>query len=227
MQSSALRDLTTPDMAYLGLLHEVIADIRYLDRPGTSDEAFRSGVRHAIDERIPPGPGPLDWPPARLAPGSTPADAAGLISGILAWHSGPATLVLGRLAGAPVAIEVTRAAHRELSAAEAATLKAGPGTRVYERDGRMAAGSVLVARTRLLLIRARIPGGAWEAIQEGQPAGEVLAPYGMRRGRRKVSLSRSAATVDASAVLSLGDLPIGMAEERVTRSFCEHVALLG
>lgn len=226
MQTSVLKSLTTPDIAYLGLLYEVIADIRRLDQPATCDEAFRSGVRHAIDERIPAGPGPLDWPPGRLAPGSTAADAAGMISGLLAWHSGPATRVLSHLAGTPVAIEITRAAHRALSATEAAGLAAAPGTRAYDRDGIMTAGDLAVARTRLLLIPERLPGVAWGAIQDGQPAGEALAPYGMTRGRRKVSVSRSGATVDASAVLSLGDLPIGTAGEHVTGEFCRHVASL-
>ena len=47
MQTTALKDLTTPGMAQLGLLFEVIADIRRLDRPGVNDAAFRSGVRSA------------------------------------------------------------------------------------------------------------------------------------------------------------------------------------
>ena len=90
----------------------------------------------------------------------------------------------------------------------------------------MTAGDLAVARTCLVLIPERLPGVAWGAIQEGQPAGEALAPYGMRRGRRKVCLSRADATVDASAVLTLGDLPIGTAEEHITAAFCRHVVSL-
>jgi hypothetical protein len=41
-----------------------------------------------------------------------------------------------------------------------------------------------------------------------------------------VCLSRADATVDASAVLSLGDLPVGTAEEHVTEQFCRHVVSL-
>jgi hypothetical protein len=225
MQTTVLKDLTTPDMAQLGLLYEVIADIRRLDRPGTNDEAFRSGVRQHLAERLAMFTEPLDWPPARLEPGDTAADAAGMISGLLMWHDGPATPVFAQLAQAPVTITVTRATHRGLTPGEATTLEAESGTRAYEREGNMTAGEVLVARIRLILIPGRIPGVAWGAIQAGQPAGEALEPYKMRRDRRKVSLSRAAATVDASARMLIG-VPVGMAEEHVSERFCRHVALL-
>jgi hypothetical protein len=225
MHASAFSDLSAPGLVTTFAMWDALTDIdRLLHQDGLPDAAVRSGVRHILEDRLPPLSSPLDWPAGRLAPGSTPADAAGMISGILMWHSGPATLVLGQLAGAPIAIEVIRACHRELSCDEATRLLALPGTPAYEREGRMTAGGVLVARTRLVLIRARIPAGAWEAIQAGAPAGEVLEPYGMKRGRRKVCLSREDATVDSSADLLLGDLPIGQAEERVTREFAEHVA---
>ena len=60
MQTTTLRDLTTPGMAQLGLFWEVIADIRRLDRPGTNNESFRWGVRSAIAERLPPVGGSPD-----------------------------------------------------------------------------------------------------------------------------------------------------------------------
>ena len=224
MKSSVLSALATPDLVYLGLLAGVIEDIRHLNRDDLPDAAFRSGVLRAIDERLPPDVGPLDWPPARLAPGSTAADAAGMISGLLGWHEGPATALFTQLAGSPVTIEVTRCAHRAITGEEAGVLKAAAGTRVYEREGLMAAGTLTVASTRLVLVPSRLPGEAWAAIQGGQPAGEALEPYGMRRDRRRVCLSRLDATVDASATISLGNLPVGMAGERVTPEFCAHVA---
>ena len=226
MQTTALRDLTTPGMAQLGLFFEVIADIRLLDRPGTNDAAFRSGVRSAIAERLPPGPVPAAWPPARLAPGSTPADVAGAIAAALIRNAGPATDLLTRYAGVPVAIEITRAAHRALTDAEADTLAAMPGTRAYEREGLMTAGEVTVARTRLVLIPERLPGVAWGLIQEGEPAGGVLGSFGMRRIDRRAYCSRQSVLVDASAVLALGDQLIGTAEEHVTGQFCRHAASL-
>ena len=175
MQTATLKDLTTPGLAQLGLLFEVIADIRRLDRPGTNNEAFRSAVRSAIAERLPPLPGPLDYLP-RLAPGSTAADAAGMIASIMLRNAGPATALLSRLAGAPIAVEVTRAAHRKLSDGEAALFDARADVRAYEREGLMTAGEVTVAATRLVLIPERLPGVAWGAIQEGCPAGEALGP---------------------------------------------------
>lgn len=224
METSALRDLTTPGLAQLGLLFEVISDIRRVDRPGTNDAAFRSAVRSAIAERLPPTP--LDWQAPRLAPGSTAANAAGVIATALLRNAGPATALLAQFARADIAITVTSAFRRRLSDADAALFAARPGTRAYERGGELTAGDLAVAPTRLVLIPERLPVAAWEAIQAGEPAGAALGPYGMHRADRKVRVSRADATVDASALLSLGDMPIGTAEEHVSRGFCEHVALL-
>jgi hypothetical protein len=223
----ALKALATPDLVHLGLLHEVIADIRYLDQPGLPDAAYRSGVRHAIEERLPPPPGPLAyWPAGHLTPGSAPADAAGMIQGLLAWNEGPATRVLSGLAGGPVALEIDRAATRRLTAGEAGELAADEGARCYERDGTMTAAGMVIARTRLLIVQSRVPAAALEAILAGKPAGEALEPYGMTRDRRKAAVNRTGATVDASAVLKLGSQRVGVAEEYVTRAFCEHLAAM-
>ena len=223
---SALKSLTTSDLVTMFAMWDALADIdRLLSEEGLPDSAVRSGVRHILQDRLPPLSVALDWPPARLAPGSTPADAAGMISGLLGWHEGPATGLLSQLAGSPVTIEVTGACHRDLTDGEAGVLKAEPGTRAYEREGLMTAGTLAVASTRLVLVPSRLPGEAWAAIQAGQPAGEALQPYGMRRDRRRVCLSRLDATVDASAVLHAGRA-VGMAGERVTREFCAHVAAL-
>jgi hypothetical protein len=220
MPSTVLKDLTTPGMAQLGLFYEVIADIKRLDRPGTNNVAFRSGVRSAIAERLPPLDDPLDWGLPRLAPGSTAADAAEMIGRVLLRHAGPATAVLSRLAGAPVAVNLSRAAHRAVTPDEGALLEAEGSTRAYEREGELAAGDVPVAGSRLVLIPCRLPPDAWEAIQDGQPAGDALGPYGMRRADRTACVSRLDAVVDASASLVLGDTLIGTAEERVTSELC-------
>lgn len=224
MQPTTLKSLNTSDLVTMFAMWDALTDIsELLNHEGLPDAAVRSGVRHILEDRLPPLSVALDWPPARLAPGSTAADAAGMISGLLGWHEGPATALFTQLAGAPVSIEVTRCAHREIDGDEAALLKAPPGIRVYERSGVMTAGALTVARTRLILVPSRLPGEAWAAIQDGQPAGEALEPYGMRRDRRRVCLSRLEATVDASAVLYVGR-PVGLAEEHVTEGFARHVA---
>ena len=226
MQTTTLKDLATPGLARLGLFSEVIADIRHLDRLGINDASFRSSVRSAIAERLPPLPG-TDQPPPTLAPGSTPADAAGMIAAVMLRNAGPATTLLAQIAQAPVTITVTRAAHRALTPDEAALLHADDGTRAYERTGLMTtSGDVLVAGTRLLLIPPKLPAEAWEAIQAGEPAGAALGPYGMHRTGRKAFLSRPAALVDASAVLAVGDQMIGTSEERIPSTFCRHVVNL-
>ena len=215
MHSIALKDLTTPGMAQLGLFFEVIADIRRLDRVGTNDAAFRSGVRSAIAERLPLAPDSAAWPLAGLAPGSTAADVAFAVSAVLLRNSGPVTPLFTRLARRPVTIETSPFTEAEFD-----------GTAACQRSGTMTTGSLTVAATRLVLIPERLPDVAWGAIQAGEPAGAVLGPYGMHRIDRKAFPSRADATVDISAVLALGDMPVGMAEERVTRQFCEHVARL-
>lgn len=221
----ALNALATPDLTHLGLLAEVIADIRRLDASAGEDEAFRSGVRQAITERLPPAPGPpVDWPAGYLLPGSTAADAAGMIGALLEWNDGPATRILAALAGAPVTIAVDRCACRELRGTEAAAFSADPEARCYEREGIMQAGGMSIAIVRLLILQDRIPGEAWEAILCGHPAGEALEPYGMTRDRREATVSRADATVTASATLKLGTRAVGRAEEFITRGFCEHVA---
>jgi hypothetical protein len=224
MQPTTLKNLGTSDLVTLFAMWDALTDIsQLLAEEGLPDSAVRSGVRHILEDRLPPLSMALDWPPARLAPGSTPADAAGMISGLIGWHEGPATALFTQLAGAPVSIEVTRCAHRAVDPDEAGILKTPPGIRVYERWGVMTAGTLTVASTRLVLVPSRLPGEAWAAIQAGQPAGEALEPYGMRRDRRRVCLSRLEATVDASAVLYVGR-PVGLAEEHVSAEMCAHVA---
>lgn len=226
MKSSAPAALAPSDLTSLGLLREVADNIRRLDQAAPNDAAFRSGTLHAITELLPSPAVPLDWTPSRLAPGSAPAAAAGMIYGHLAWHPGPATALFTRLARAPAAVTVICAAYRALDDDEAADLQAAPGAPAYDREAIMTAGTVDVAWTRLILIRDRIPGEAWAAIQGGQPAGDALAPYGVRRTRRDVTLDRDAPAVTAAADLMLGDTPIGTAEEHVTPEFCAHVARL-
>ena len=226
MDGSVLQDLTTPGLVSLYSMWDALLDIdRLLRQDGLPDAAVRSGIRHILAERLPPLSSPPDLTPGRLPPGSTPADAAGYIYGILAWHTGPATTVFSRLAGnVPITLGHVATADLRLAATEADDLRARPGMWAWERGAVMKAGTIPVAHTRLLLLPERLPGEAWEAITSGKPAGEILGPYGMRRGRRRVCVSRAEAAVDASAVLSIGELPVGTAAEHVTPEFCAHIA---
>jgi hypothetical protein len=227
MLTSPFASLTSPSLGHEAAW-DALTDIdRLLRRDGLPDAAVASGIRHILADRLPPLSSPLEWPPGRLWPGATPADAAGYISGLLKWHPGPATALFAQIAGGAVTIEVAWAADRWLEAGDDyGPLEAPPGTPVYERGGRLSAGKVSAADTRLLLIPDRIPPDAMKAIRSGRPAGEVLETYGMRRGRRDVIVSRAEATVDASAVLYLADTPIGASGEHVPAVFCRHVAAL-
>lgn len=213
-------------MAYQGLLYEVIADIRLLDRPGANDAAFRSGVRKAIAERIPPGPGSLDWPAGHLSPGATPEDAAGYIAGHLEWNEGPATVLLGELVKAEITFRARPVTRLKLAIAEAEEFAVAPRTEVWEREGVMLApGRLTVARTMLRLIPKRIPPEALENIAAGMPVMEVLEPFGCRRDRRRAFVSPTG-TVEASAELWIGTRKAGAAYEHVTEDAVRCVAAL-
>jgi hypothetical protein len=205
---------------------EVIDDIRQLDTSRTTDAAFRAGVRQALAERLAVFTGPLAWRHGRLRADATPAEAAGMICGILAWNPGPATAVLAELAQAAAEITVSPFTDRELDSAEALALDAEPGSRACERDGTVTAGPVTAARIRLLALPGRIPADAWTRICAGEPAGETLVRYGLSRSRRRARFDRDGATVDASAVLTLAGLPVAVAAEHVTAQMCAYVAKL-
>jgi hypothetical protein len=229
MHTAPFADLTSPALMPAFTALDALTDIdRLLRQEGLPDVAVRSGVRHILDDRLPPLSSPLEWPPAAclIAAMRTPADAAGMIAGHLAWDTGPATALFRRLARAPVEVASPEPWERKLTDDEAADLAASTGTPAWGRDGEMT-GPVTVAATSLLLIPDRIPPEAMAAIRGGQAAGDALEPYGMRRVRRRVTPDRSQATVDASAVLVLGDVPVGTASEHVTRAFCDYVAHLG
>jgi hypothetical protein len=233
MHTAPFTDPLSPALMPAFTAMDALTDIdRLLRQEGLPDVAVRSGVRHILDDRLPPLSSPLEWPPAAclIAAMRTPADAAGMIAGHLAWDPGPATPLFRRLARAPVGVSDPEPWERKLSEDEAAELAASTGTPAWGRDGEMTArtgaGPVTVAATSLLLIPGRIPPEAMAAIQAGQPAGDVLEPYGMRRVRRRVIADRSGVTVDASAVLVLGDVAVGTAAEHVPAGFCDYVAAL-
>ena len=225
MDGSVLQDLTTPGLATVYAMWDALLDIgRLLQQDGIPDAAKVSGVSHILTDRLPPLTSPPDLALSPLPPGSTAADAAGYIYGILSWDPRPATAVFSRLGGEPVTLQDVRTADLRLAPTEAGDLAARPGTWSWERCALMKAGCVPVAHTRLTLLPERLPGEAWEAITAGKPAGEVLEPYGMRRGKRRVCVSRTESAVDASATLTIGDLPVGTAAEHVTPVFCAYVA---
>jgi hypothetical protein len=202
----------------------LIADLLASPSP---DQAVRSAIGQVIAERLPPPAVSLHWPPARLAPGSTWGEAARQIAAHLQWNTGqPASCLLGELAGTTL---VPRFAEPGMSEVDdddtACLLDADLGDQLYERTGAFYAGPVVVAYTRLVLLPDRLPGEAWAAIWEGQPCGEVLNPYGMRRRCRAEATGRDPAVV-SSAVLSLGGRPVGLSAEHIPAAFCQRLAQL-
>ena len=228
MNVSTLSALQTPELATLGLLAGVVEDIRALDhRRELPDAAFRSGVRQAINERIPPARTPRYWPSGRLPPGATPEDAANQIAAGLAWNEGPATLTLAEMIKDEIMFRAQPFSKLRLAKAEAGDYDAPPKTEIWERAGVMLVpGRLTVAHTMLRLLPSRIPPEALEDIAAGMPAGEVLEPFGWRRDPRKVFVSPAGCTVEASAAMWFGKRKIGAVHEHITAETCEHVAKL-
>lgn len=212
------------DLTVLGLLWGVILDIRAALDCGSPPEARLSAIRAHLDERV-PGGSAGNWPLSPLGPGSTAADAAGMIGAALAWQPGPATAAFGELAGVPARIEITDAGLRPAGAAEGAALGLRPGTQVYARSGLMVAGRVTCARTHLVLAPELLPRRAWDQIRGGEAAGRALAAYGFTRGRRTADVTPGGdPAVRASARLALCGVSVGTAAEDVTAELCEYLA---
>jgi hypothetical protein len=230
---------THRDLA-LKVYRGAIDDIVTLLATRTPAEAKLSAIGQVITEQIPPGPGNyLQWPPARVAPGSTWGEVAGMIAAYLRWNPAPATLLLSELAGTQIRPLITGSALRKLGDGECddpERLQAAYGDQVYERTATMfadgagsadGADSVVCAHTRLLLLPERLPPEAWRQILAGQPCGAVLAAYGMRRGRRTAepyAPDDGPPGVAAEAGLSIGAVVVGEAAEYVPASFCRHLA---
>ena len=155
---------------------------------------------------------------------------------LAAWMNAtpkPLTALLEDLTRTPVRIEVLASGERALTEREQFRLGAGDLTACRWRHGLLIADGQVAASTSLLWLPARLPAEACRELDAGEkPAGAILRPYGMKRTDRRAmattgieEVTGQDAAVMSSAVLTVGKVAAGIAEETITRVFA--VALAG
>ncbi len=230
--------LREPDVedALPDLITGMIRDIRLiLVHPDLGNAAKLAAIAEAVDQFAPP-PGPQ-------ANGTevTGLQAAASVVALLARNAGPATLLFEELAKEQIRIELTGRADRLLTSAECYELHADPGTSGHYRCGalRTVSSGLVVAEVTSLVLPWRLPVSARHALGipgPGEPApppsslplGKALAGLGVRREPLGARLVRDPITtggqvsVESSALMWLGDVPVALAGERVTAQFCRR-----
>jgi hypothetical protein len=230
--------LREPDVedALPDLITGVIRDIRLiLVHPDLGNAAKLAAITDAIDQFAPP-PGPQVH-----GTEVTGLQAAASVVALLARNPGPATLLFEELAQEQIRIELTGRAERPLTSAECYELHAAPGTSGHYRSGalRTVTSGLVVAEVTSLVLPGRLPAPAREALgipSLGEPLpppstvpfGKALAELGIRREPLGARLVRDPITtgghvsVESSALMWLGEVPVALAGERVTAQFCRH-----
>ena len=168
-----------------------------------------------------------------LNAGITSHGVSNVLAAILAASSRPATEVLERLSGQPLAIRVLASGERPLADRERHRLGAeGIASCCYRTGLLVTADGTVAAGVFLLWLPCRLPFAACRELREGaQPAGRILGPLGMRREDRRAlattgieEITGNDAAVRSSAVLVVGGQAVGMAEENVTMAFAASLA---
>jgi hypothetical protein len=230
------------------LLTGLIRDIRLIIvHPDLGNAAKLASIMNTVDLLAPP-PGPLPAPvrddptvdtlrDRRPTPGLSNADglrAAAAMVALVCRNDGPVTLLFERLAGESIKVELTGRADRRLTPAEAAELHVALDAVAHCRAGalRTRASGLVAAEVTSVVIPARLPGAtrrklgiaaAGECLPPSDvPLGTALSELGVRREPLGARLARDgeAVAVESSARLWLGPLPVALATERITASFC-------
>jgi hypothetical protein len=170
------------------------------------------------------------------------AQTAVSIVALLARNAGPATILFEDLAGEQISIELVASADRRLTEAECVRLHADPGAYGHHRTGRLRTvhSGLVAAEVHSVVVPGRLPASARRILgirgtdepappPSGVPLGKALAGLGVRReplGARLVRHGTGAAgdrvSVESSARMWLGDVPVALAGERVTAEFCQR-----
>ena len=149
---------------------------------------------------------------------------------LAAWMNAspkPLTSLLEDIARTPIRIQVLASGKRPLTERERFRLGAEGLIGCQWRHGLLIADGEVAASTSLLWLPARLPVEACVALDAGdKPAGAILGPLGMRRRDRRAmatsmieEVTGQDAAVMSSAVLTIGKVPVGIAEETITRHF--------
>lgn len=154
---------------------------------------------------------------------------------LAAWMNAtprPLTALIEDMTGTPVTLQVLASGERPLTRREQYRLGAESVAACRWRHGLLFADDQVVASTSLVWLPARLPAAACRELDAGnEPAGKILGPLGMRRAQRCAGASRlieevtgQDAAVMSSAVLTVGRVPVGIAEETITNAFAEALA---
>jgi chorismate-pyruvate lyase len=154
---------------------------------------------------------------------------------LAAWMNAtpkPLTALLEDLTRSPVRLQVLASGERPLTGREQFRLGAEGLTACRWRHGLLIADGEVAASTALLWLPARLPAEACLALDAGEkPAGAILGPLGMRRTDRRAmattcieEVTGQDAAVMSSAVLTVGKVAVGIAEETITKRFAEALA---
>jgi hypothetical protein len=128
------------------------------------------------------------------------------------------------LSGQTIAFHADGTPHvHSLTDAERGPLRAWPGVQGIRRQGTLrTSGGRDVARVVVVYLPNRIPDeGALRALNmTGEPLGAVLAPLGAtRQSLGAMVIATGEIAVRARGLLSIGGVPVALAEEQVLRSF--------
>jgi hypothetical protein len=217
------------------LLCGLIRDIRLiLVHPDLGNAAKLAAITETVDL--------LASPPGLEATGM---QSAAVLGALLARNVGPATLLFEELAGEQVCIELAGRADRPLNAAECHELQVSPQAVGHHRTGRLrtAGSGLVVAEVSSTVIPWRLPAPVRVALgipgpgertppPSTLPLGKALAGLGVRReslGARlvqdgAVNGAASRISVQSSARMWLGDVPVALASEQVTADLCQRAS---
>ena len=159
-------------------------------------------------------------------------DVATVLAAWLNATPKPLTALLEDLTRTPVSLQVLASGERALTDREQFRLGAGGLIACHWRHGLLIADGEVAASTSLLWLPARLPVEACRELDAGEkPAGAILRPLGMRRTDRRAmatsgieEVTGQDAAVMSSAVLTVGKVAVGIAEECITRVFAEALA---
>ena len=154
-------------------------------------------------------------------------DVSTVLSAWMAATPKPLTAMLEDLTKTPVQVQVLASGERALTVPEQFRLGAGGLLTCRWRHALLLADGHVAASTSLLWLPARLPAEACRELDAGDvPAGKILRPLGMRRTDRRAmattcieEVTGQDAAVMSSAVLSVGKVPVGIAEECITKRF--------
>ena len=163
-----------------------------------------------------------------LYEGIAARDVSTVLAAWLAATPQPLTAMLEDLIKAPVRLQVLASGERPLTEPEQFRLRAEGLLACRWRHALLLADGLVAASTSLLWLPARLPAEACQALDAGdEPAGKILRPLGMKRTDRRAmattgmieEVTGQPMAVMSSATLTVGKVPVGIAEEYVTEAF--------